>query len=186
MQVDGVACAVSSATFYEIKCTTAEGTVNSGTNFAGQHGMRRKTYDDSTSHSSYASTAITTEKLATSYEIAKNSFGSNEIEKLSGYFEAPVDGEYQFHMSCDDHCKFYLSTDPMDPSTKSELIYRRGWLTDYDFRSFATHKFGNVENSVKVDDTTLVDGTTWNELKIDAMDTGYTSTTAYTSLSSAD
>jgi hypothetical protein len=86
VQVDGVACTVSSATFYEIKCTTAEGTVNSGANFAGQHGMRRKTYDDSTSHSSYASTAITTEKLATSYEIAKNSFGSNEIEKLSGYF----------------------------------------------------------------------------------------------------
>ena len=35
---------------------------------------------------------------------------------MQGYYEAPVDGDYQFHMSCDDDCELRLSLDdPVDP-----------------------------------------------------------------------
>lgn len=48
-----------------------------------------------------------------------------------GYFKAPVDGEYQFHMSGDDSQTLWMSptTDPMDPAVKEELITRGSHLS---------------------------------------------------------
>ena len=56
----------------------------------------------------------------------------------------------------------------------------------YTFRDFGTHRFSNVATTVSVDDSTVVDGAPWSELKIDALDAGYTSTLAYTGLITDD
>ena len=53
---------------------------------------------------------------------------------IQGFYEAPVDGLYQFHMSCDDNCSLKLSlSDPLDPSV-AEVIINRGEYTS--FRNF--------------------------------------------------
>lgn len=42
---------------------------------------------------------------------------------MQGYYEAPVDGDYKFHMSCDDICALSLSIDdPLDPKTAEKII----------------------------------------------------------------
>jgi hypothetical protein len=189
VDVAGVTCDVTEATFYQIKCTTNAGTVDAGTYFAGEHGLRLKTYGSSTSFANYASTSLTKEKLTTQYEIPYKSSDSEHtaILQMSGYFQAPVTGKYQFHQSCDDTCKFFLGTS-MDPASKVEHMYdaKSRSKKTYSFRDFGTHRFSNVATTVTVDDSTVVDGAPWSELKIDALDTGYTSTLAYTSLTSDD
>jgi len=124
VDVAGAACDVTEATFYQIKCTTNAGTVDAGTYFAGEHGLRLTVYDDSRDFDNYASTTADSPKLTTQYEIPyKNGGGAyTAILKMSGYFQAPVTGKYQFHQTCDDKCKFYLGTD-MDPTSKVEHMY---------------------------------------------------------------
>ena len=103
--------------------------------------------------------------------------------KYSGFFEAPVDGDYQFHQSCDDSCQFHMATDsPMDPSTATLRMYRHGSETDYDFRSFATHKYSPIPTLETIDESTTVNGISWTEYKLSALDAGWTSTPHYTNL----
>lgn len=83
------------------------------------------------------------EELMTNFEIGYTNQWTNCFDRITGFFEAPVDGTYQFHMSCDDNCQLYLSTsDPMDPSEDSTdaIINRDGWYT---FRDFGTHNWNN-------------------------------------------
>ena len=50
-----------------------------------------------------------------------------EVYVISGFFEAPVDGSYQFHMNCDDMCEHYMSlSDPLNPSSKELVLNRNG------------------------------------------------------------
>ena len=90
----------------------------------------------------------------TTLEIASTTTNEYNYDKMSGYFKAPLSGQYQFHQSCDDRCKLYMSlTDPMDPAAKELLMYRESWrVSDYNFRSFgkATHN-----NDPDAEDTTV-------------------------------
>lgn len=64
----------------------------------------------------------------TSLEIAEASTYVNSFDQITGYFEAPVSGNYQFHMSCDDSCTFSMSlTDPLNPDAMEEIITRPHW-----------------------------------------------------------
>jgi hypothetical protein len=60
----------------------------------------------------------------TSLEIVKAYHYWNSYDHINGLFEAPVDGLYQFHMSCDDSCTFYIGSggDPTDPASKVEVL----------------------------------------------------------------
>lgn len=62
----------------------------------------------------------------TSFEIPNQRSYFNSYDHVTGIFEAPVDGSYQFHMSCDDSCKFLMSpeTDPLNPDAKEVIIDR--------------------------------------------------------------
>ena len=125
--------------------------------------------------------------MLTSYEIVSQNVWWKEIARITGYFEAPVDGQYQFHMSCDDSCKFHLSlTDPSDPAAKELLIYREGWVTDYDFRSSPTWKYKNASTKIELTDASTVMGTSWAHLKLSAMDADFKLLSAYTDLSAED
>lgn len=62
---------------------------------------------------------------------------------IQGFYEAPVDGLYQFHMSCDDTCSLKLSTsDPADPAAAEEVLRRdkhTSWRNFYHPRSHYTN-----------------------------------------------
>jgi hypothetical protein len=97
--------------------------------------------DDSVNSSNYDSTTVTpSEMLMTNFEIARDSeYGDKTFKKISGFIVPPVNGNYQFHMSCDDACKLYLSTsNPLDPTqdSTSTIIDRSGGSTSYNFRDF--------------------------------------------------
>ena len=88
----------------KILCETQEPTVlgDVQTAYAGQHGLRH--YEGATGTSS----------LMTSFEVAENEDTEGDSENtISGYFKAPVDGRYKFHMSCSKKCKLYLSGVPV-------------------------------------------------------------------------
>ena len=78
----------------------------------------------------------------TNFEVATTKEDYLSVNVITGFFEAPVDGQYQFHMSCDDDCNLYMSTsDPMNPSAKELLMSRSGHATSYDFRDFSNYKW---------------------------------------------
>ena len=50
----------------------------------------------------------------TNFEVAENADSEGNSENtISGYFRAPVDGNYKFHMSCSKKCKLYLGGLPV-------------------------------------------------------------------------
>ena len=84
------------------------------------------------------------EELMTSYEVARTREIWRSLDVITGFFKAPADGDYQFHMSCDDQCRHYMSlTTPEDPAAMELLMLRNGWESNYDFRSFGSHSFNN-------------------------------------------
>jgi hypothetical protein len=65
------------------------------------------------------------------------------FHQITGFFEAPVDGEYQFHMTCYANCQFYMSLDdPMnnDRSQMTTVISSSRWRW---FREYGTHDFND-------------------------------------------
>lgn len=129
IEVDGRPCEVISSSASKITCKTTETVLGtSQSNYSGQHGLRHKfVSNDSADVSNYDSYSADWEKLMTNFEIAYTQEWNKNVNVISGYFEAPVDGQYQFHMSCDDECKFFMSTsDPMNPAAKEQRIHRRG------------------------------------------------------------
>lgn len=65
----------------------------------------------------------------------------NSFDALTGYFKAPVSGNYRFHQACDDACAVSLSltdpldpaVDPLDPAAKQEIMNRASHSS---FRNF--------------------------------------------------
>ena len=64
--------------------------------YVGQHGLRN------------LNGASGESTLITSFEVPHSSEGPT-TNAISGYFEAPVDGKYKFHMTCSRNCDLYLS-----------------------------------------------------------------------------
>ena len=94
IEVDGSPCTVKSSGIQEIKCVTSQKSVgSSGSTFVGQHGLRHKNYQDA-SLSNYSSKSVNFEKLMTNFELAYTSEWEKSANKITGYFEPPVDGDY--------------------------------------------------------------------------------------------
>ena len=84
--------------------------------------------------------------LLTSAEIPESQYTKNSFDMIQGFYEAPTDGEYQFHMSCDDTCSLWLSlTDPEDPAVAEKILSRSKYTS---FRNFY-----NVDNRYTNDTT---------------------------------
>ena len=45
----------------------------------------------------------------TQFEVAHSPYLNPSTDTITGYFEAPVDGRYKFHMTCNRNCELYLS-----------------------------------------------------------------------------
>jgi len=125
--VDGVPCAIQSNTNTTITCVTGEKvedpSFTAPTRYTGQHGVDR-------SHGG-KNTLSTQLELASTYE-------ENFSDTYKGFFEAPEDGKYQFHLACDDSCNFKMSlSNPGNPSSLETLITRNN------HNSFRDWKFSN-------------------------------------------
>ena len=145
-------CSVTEYTFYNIKCITGEKVLGETEDYyVGQHGLRHEHFDIDEESYEYSLDSIDDHigagemSLLTTAELAPSTTKTLTYDRITGYFKAPLDGQYQFHQSCDDECKFYMSlTDPMDPTCKELLMHRKGWLvSDYNFRSYGKDLHSN-------------------------------------------
>ena len=85
---------------------------------------------------------IVSETLMTAFEIPYQNLWHRTFDRVTGFFEAPLDGRYRFHAACDDQCQLYLSvTTPLDPAAKELLLDRANG--DYGFRSFDEKDYDN-------------------------------------------
>ena len=137
--VDGVACEVTEYSFYKITCITGEKeSTDTADYFVGQHGLRHEKFDGDF-YTDYWNNFVNNiglgvTDLMTTLEMPSSTTNEYTMDRMTGYFKAPLTGQYQFHQSCDDHCKLYMSlTDPMDPTSKELLMYRASWMS---FRNF--------------------------------------------------
>lgn len=68
--------------------------------------------------------------MYTSLELASQDDSWDSFDLFSGFFEAPEDGDYQFHMACDDSCSFHMSvSDPANPAALESLISRSSYTS---------------------------------------------------------
>ena len=58
----------------------------------------------------------------TSFEVSENrDTKGSPTNAITGYFQAPADGRYKFHMSCSKKCKLYLSV-PVPELPEEEIV----------------------------------------------------------------
>jgi len=134
IQIDGVACAVKSYNQDTVTCETGAAASASvtGTNYVGQHGLRRTIYNSSSGFGYSSMTSQESyEQLALHLEAPLN-VDTNYGNIFSGYFKAPATTNYRFYAACDDGCRVYLGTTPMDPSSK-QLIVDAGYASYRDY-----------------------------------------------------
>lgn len=134
--VDDVPCDIKARTGSSITCVTGAKTLGAPQlSYAGEHGLYRSLVNDTSGVNAANFESFGPQRtLLTSAEIPVNYYVVNSFDMIQGFYEAPVDGEYQFHMSCDDSCSLRLSlTDPSDPAA-AEQILSRGSYTG--FRNF--------------------------------------------------
>ncbi|XP_070541075.1 fibrocystin-L-like [Ptychodera flava] len=115
--VGGVPCKVDNVTQTEITCTTGEKPDDQST-YPGQRGLLREVWtttradslDDVASYSSDADD-YHSEVITESSSPSQSSFGESDqySSRISGYFVAPYDSEYTFHIICDDKAALYFS-----------------------------------------------------------------------------
>jgi hypothetical protein len=131
VMVGDALCTLTSYTETEIICETGATTLPTATSFEGSHGLYHArfnqtagatalNYEDYLTGTGVAAEAEGVETILTSFEIPDLSNYGNSNDHIMGYFKAPVDGQYQFHMSGDDAHTFWMSpaSDPMNPDAK--------------------------------------------------------------------
>jgi len=142
--VDDVVCDVTQHSETSITCVTGEkATLNTPqVAYAGEHGLYRTLANNvSGVNADNIATKSTTRTLLTNAEIAVNYKTRNAFSLIQGFYEAPVDGLYQFHQACDDNCELWLSLDDpldltkdvMDPANKQRVLNRNSHST---YRNF--------------------------------------------------
>jgi hypothetical protein len=94
VMIADTACTVTSSSFYEIKCTTGSKVLGvDPAIFPGQHGLRRKHWtDNSVSATNFDSYTVSSEELLTSFEIPYTYDLHRTFDRITGFFEAPVNG----------------------------------------------------------------------------------------------
>ena len=55
---------------------------------------------------------------------APRNFDDNYCQRIRGWFQAAVSGNYTFYTSCDDFCDLYLSED-IDPGKKNLIVSQK-------------------------------------------------------------
>ena len=129
MTVDGVDCPVKSWDDKTITCITGAKPVMSAPQpgYPGEHGIYRI-------YAANKKRGLTRDNIAefevirtllTTPEIPSNSFTTPAESLMQGFYEAPVDGDYQFHMACDDTCDLWFALDdPMNPESVEIILNR--------------------------------------------------------------
>jgi hypothetical protein len=112
-------CIVKDFSRTQIRCETSATTLPSEERYVGSNGLYHAQFNqtkgaNANNYKAYlAGDGVEQEGeefIMTSFEIPTASHYWSSYDHINGFFEAPVDGLYQFHMSCDDWCTFYMGS----------------------------------------------------------------------------
>ena len=97
--IDGVECTVTEYSFYQLKCITGEKEAASAEgNFVGQHGIRNEKFDGDFYNDGWDNfennIGYGIMDLMTTLEIASTQNNEYAYDRMTGYFKAPLTGEY--------------------------------------------------------------------------------------------
>ena len=125
VEVDGTPCVVLGNDKDSIRCWTGAHTLvpqEPGQAYVGEHGLHRVMYNDCSPRAHQGNmedaellaeleaAGCAEHSIMTEMEIALTSWEQeNSLDIMKGFFEAPVDGQYQFSMAGDDHQYLWLS-----------------------------------------------------------------------------
>ena len=127
VNLGGNQCTILSQSSTEIQCELPA--VSASIPEQGYHaGLKYETFNNknwNAVQTNAAGTPTTTASALTA-EIPFNVGKNNYASKLSGYFKAPVTGNYKFIVTADDLAKLYISTTPLD-KTNLDLIVDIGY-----------------------------------------------------------
>jgi len=155
VMVGDAPCTVTEINRNRIKCMTSPTSLPSDSIFVGSNGLYRALFNETAgangdNYQDYlAGNGVEqegVESILTGFEIAMNDNYWHSYDHIAGFYKAPVDGLYQFHMTGDDNSLLYMSptTDPMNPDAKVELI-KKGHHSAY-------RAYENAEDDVNADD----------------------------------
>lgn len=128
VQIGGADCEVKASDYDEVSCITGKDVTTESAPFEGNSGIQRQVW-----FTSYTNIEAISEYLSVEGERApdiedyltttQTNFNYNDyyVQRLYGYFKAPVTGLYRFFINSDDHSRFYLSTDH-DPANKVQIF----------------------------------------------------------------
>ncbi|TNV88211.1 hypothetical protein FGO68_gene8985 [Halteria grandinella] len=136
--IDGSLCKVQTTDLHYFTCITSPKEVPSTSPgyFAGQHGLRKKFYNISSSNwFDYTSLYKFpfNESLGIELEGATKLKDGYYAMIYHGYFKAPISGRYRFYMSCDDNCRLYLGNTPLDPTSSQLILASDDWAPHRDY-----------------------------------------------------
>lgn len=108
--VDEVPCKVTEVDEQGVKCETgAKDRADPALlYYPGEHGVYRTWANSGLNAGNYMNHP-TNRTLLTHAEYAPEYPKSERFSLMQGFYEAPTDGEYQFHMTCDDVCSLWMS-----------------------------------------------------------------------------
>ena len=118
VKVDGVPCLLQSYDETSIVCETLPKLLGDPkVLYAGEHGLQRSFYNKTGANENNYESKEGEHSIMTNFELGyykKNQYTSS-YNFMKGFFEAPIDGKYQFKMAGDDAHWVYMSI----PETES-------------------------------------------------------------------
>jgi hypothetical protein len=106
------------------------------------NGITGSSIGDLVNHSSYPDNPDDRQLITTFFE-APADVGNHYGQRLHGFIEAPVTGDYIFWISSDDNGRLYLSTDE-DPENIKEIAGVPGWTNPREWAKYAEQQSAPV------------------------------------------
>ncbi|XP_069115226.1 fibrocystin-L-like [Argopecten irradians] len=136
VSVDGAPCTVKSVTNTLITCETAAKPTQTPQIHAGNRGLKVEIWNATTKTQALLSEVGSLNSSAADYftDFSDEAYYfddtmDNMVTKMSGFYVAPYDGMYSFHIMADDGAELYLSTD--DNPANLERIAYAGLTSNY-------------------------------------------------------
>ena len=67
----------------------------------------------------------------TNAQIAPEANEGENFTMIQGFYEAPTDGKYLFHLDCDRDCNLLMSLDPSRPEQTESIINEKSTSSDW-------------------------------------------------------
>ena len=129
VSVASIPCTILSQSSTEIQCELQAGTVSAD---QGYHAGLKLEYFFDKSIDNVKAGALNDISMSRLVSEIPKDYADSYTSKLSGYFKAPVTGQYKFAVAADDKAQLYFSTTPLDTTTAILLV---------DIGSYSSYKY---------------------------------------------